>query len=119
MKFGLKETTIQKICGVFADYPQVEKAVIYGSRAKGNYKNGSDIDLTLYGGKDLTLNILSKMLREIDDLLFPYTIDLSIFHNLSDPDFIEHIQRVGMVFYQREPRKVLCSQTGFGNKPNT
>lgn len=107
MKFGLKETTIQKICGVFADYPQVEKAVIYGSRAKGNYKNGSDIDLTLYGGKDLTLNILSKMLREIDDLLLPYTIDLSIFHNLSDPDFIEHIQRVGMVFYQREPRKVL------------
>ncbi|MEK6730263.1 MAG: nucleotidyltransferase domain-containing protein, partial [Planctomycetota bacterium] len=107
MKFGLKETTIQKICGVFADYPQVEKAVIYGSRAKGNYKNGSDIDLTLYGGKDLTLNILSKMLREIDDLLLPYTIDLSIFHNLSDPDFIEHIQRVGMVFYQREPHKVL------------
>lgn len=107
MKFGLKETTIQKICGVFAEYPQVEKAVIYGSRAKGNYKNGSDIDLTLYGGKDLTLSILSKMLREIDDLLLPYTIDLSIFHNLSDPDFIEHIQRVGMVFYQREPRKVL------------
>ena len=50
--------------------------MIYGSRAKGNYKNGSDIDLTLYGGKDLTLNILSKMLREIDDLLLPYTIDL-------------------------------------------
>lgn len=107
MKFGLKETTIQKICGVFAKYPQVEKAVIYGSRAKGNYKNGSDIDLTLYGGKDLTQNILSKMLWEIDDLLLPYTIDLSIFHNLSDPDFIEHIQRVGMVFYQKEPRRGL------------
>ena len=105
MKFGLKETTIQKICGVFAEYPQVEKAVIYGSRAKGNYKNGSDIDLTLYGGKDLTLNILSKMLREIDDLLLPYTIDLSIFHNLSDPDFIEHIQQVGMVFTKENPAR--------------
>lgn len=103
---------MQKICGVFAKYPQVEKAVIYGSRARGNYKNGSDIDLTLYGGKDLTLNILYKMLREIDDLLLPYTIDLSIFHDLSDPDFIEHIQRVGMVFYQTEPRKAFKAEKG-------
>ena len=57
-RFGLKETTIQKICGVFAKYPQVEKAVLYGSRAKGNYKNGADIDLTLNGGADLTLQML-------------------------------------------------------------
>lgn len=57
LRFGLKEAAIQKICGVFARYPQIEKAVIYGSRAKGNYKNGSDIDLTTHG-KDLTLDIL-------------------------------------------------------------
>ena len=40
-RFGLKETTIEKIGAVFARFPQVEKAVLYGSRAKGNYKNGS------------------------------------------------------------------------------
>ncbi len=101
LRFGLKEITIEKICGVFAKYPQVDKAVIYGSRAKGNYKNGSDIDLTLHGD-DLTMDILYKMLEEIDDLLLPYTIDLSIFHNLSDPDFIDHIQRVGLTFYEKE-----------------
>jgi uncharacterized protein len=100
MKFGLKETTIEKICAVLAGFPQVEKAVLYGSRAKGNYKNGSDIDLTLHG-KDLTLNVLYKIDEEIDDLLLPYTFDLSIFEQLSDPDFIDHIQRVGVVFYQR------------------
>jgi predicted nucleotidyltransferase len=100
MKFGLKETTIEKICAVFAGFPQVEKAVLYGSRAKGNYKNGSDIDLTLHG-KDLTLNVLYKIDQELDDLLLPYTFDLSIFERLSDPDFIDHIQRVGVVFYQR------------------
>ncbi len=99
-RFGLKETTIEKICGVFAKYPQIEKAVIYGSRAKGNYKNGSDIDLTLYG-PDLTLNILYKIMTEIDDLLLPYMLDLSIFHTLRDPDFIDHIQRVGLVFYEK------------------
>jgi predicted nucleotidyltransferase len=62
LRFGLKETTIQKICGVLYHYPQVEKAILYGSRAKGNYKNGSDIDLTLRGGADLTLNVLYKIL---------------------------------------------------------
>ena len=100
MKFGLKETTIEKISAVLAGFPQVEKAVLYGSRAKGNYKNGSDIDLTLHG-KDLTLNMLYKIDEELDDLLLPYTFDLSIFERLSDPDFIDHVQRVGVVFYQR------------------
>ena len=102
LHFGLKETTIEKICGVFAKYPQVEKAVLYGSRAKGNYKNGSDIDLTLCGGQDLTLNVMYKIATELDDLLLPYTIDLSIFGQLTDPDFIEHIQRVGLVFHERK-----------------
>lgn len=101
LRFGLKEVTIEKLCGVFAKYPQVSKAILYGSRAKGNYKNGSDIDLTLHGGADLTLNVLYKILDEIDDLLLPYTIDLSIYRTLSDPDFIDHIQRVGVTFYDK------------------
>jgi predicted nucleotidyltransferase len=102
MKYGLKNSTIQKIRDVFARYPQVEKAVLYGSRAKGNYKNGSDIDLTLRGGADLTLKVLYKIMDEIDDLLLPYTIDLSIYEHISDPDVIEHIQRVGVAFYERK-----------------
>jgi len=101
-RFGLKEITIQKIRGLFAKYPQVKKAVLYGSRAKGNYKNGSDIDLTLYGGKDLTLNVLCRILDEMDDLLLPYSLDISIAHHIHDPDVIDHIQRVGVVFYDRE-----------------
>jgi len=103
LRFGLKETTIQQICGVLAKYPPVEKAVLYGSRAKGNYKNGSDIDLTLYGGADLTLNVLYRLSDDLDDLLLPYTIDLSIFSQISDPDVLEHIQRVGVTFYEKSP----------------
>ena len=101
MKYGLKETTIQKICVVLAHYPQVEQAVLYGSRAKDNYKNGSDIDLTLRGGADLTLRVLYRIMDEVDDLLLPYTIDLSIFDHIGDPDVIAHIQRVGVVFYEK------------------
>lgn len=97
--FGLKEATVEKIRAVLARYPQVEKAILYGSRAKGTYKNGSDIDLTLCGGASLTLRILRRMMTELDDLLLPYTIDLSIFNDISDPDVVDHIQRVGIVFY--------------------
>jgi len=107
MKFGLKETTIEKIGSVLARYPQVEKAVLYGSRAKGNYKNGSDIDLTLLGGEYLTLNMLCPIMTDLDDLLLPYTMDVSIFRHIGDPDVIEHIQRVGVTFYEKatEPTK--------------
>ena len=101
MLFGLKESTIQKICTVLSHYPQVEKAVLYGSRAKGNFKNGSDIDLTLRGGAGLTLNVLYRIMDELDDLLLPYTIDLSIFHQISDTEVVEHIQRVGVTFYKK------------------
>lgn len=101
-RFGLKEDTIKKISDVFAHYQQIEKAVIYGSRAKGNYKNGSDIDLTLFGGDDLTLNVLYQISNELDDLLLPYTIDLSIFSHISDPDVIDHIRRVGVMFYEKD-----------------
>ncbi|GAB4447461.1 MAG: nucleotidyltransferase domain-containing protein [Anaerolineales bacterium] len=101
MKYGLPQSTVQKICAVLSRYPQVETAILYGSRAKGNYKNGSDIDLTLRGGADLTLNVLYKIMTEIDDLLLPYTIDLSIFNDIGDPDVIEHIQRVGVTFYDK------------------
>jgi len=101
LRFGLKEATIQKICDVLARYPQVEKAVLYGSRAKGDYKNGSDIDLTLQGGEDLTLTIMYGIMAEFDNLLLPYTIDLSIYRDIKDEDVIDHIKRVGVTFYEK------------------
>ena len=105
LRFGLKDSTIQKISAVLARYPQVEQAILYGSRAKGNYKNGSDIDMTLRGGEDLTLHILYHIMEEIDSLLLPYTFDLSLFHNISDPDVIDHIRRIGVLFYEKPGEK--------------
>jgi predicted nucleotidyltransferase len=101
-RFGLTEETVEKISGILARHPQVDKAVLYGSRAKGSYKNGSDIDLTLFG-EQLSHRELLDITRELDDLLLPYTIDLSIFHQLTHQDLLEHIQRVGKVFYERTP----------------
>lgn len=105
MKYGLPQSAIQKICIALSRYPQVERAILYGSRAKGNYKNASDIDLTLLGDDDLNLKMLNRIMDEIDDLLLPYTFDLSIFHDISDPDVIDHIRRVGIVFYKKAGEK--------------
>ncbi|MCA9732328.1 MAG: nucleotidyltransferase domain-containing protein [Deferribacteres bacterium] len=101
MHFGLTESTIRKICAVFLKHPEIEKALIYGSRAKNNFRHSSDIDLTLVGGKELNPDLLFKILGELDDLLLPYTIDLSILHKIENQDLIDHIARVGKVFYQQ------------------
>jgi predicted nucleotidyltransferase len=101
MKHGLSEATVEKISSVFARFPQVEKAVLFGSRAKGNFKTGSDIDLTLYG-EQLTSRLCATIASELDELLLPYTIDLSVFDELNNAKLSEHIERVGVVFYQRD-----------------
>lgn len=103
MRYGLSNETIDKICGVLAQHSSVERAILYGSRAKGNYKNGSDIDLTLVGGAELTRRVLYQIEDELDDLLLPYTIDLSILRNIHDADVLAHIDRVGVVFYDHAP----------------
>ncbi len=84
--------------GVFSNYSGIEKAVIYGSRAKGNHRHGSDIDITLFG-EHLTHEQLNRIETQLDDLMLVYSIDLSLFKYIDAPDLIEHINRVGRVFY--------------------
>ncbi len=100
MKYGLDDNVIEKICSVFARFPALEKAVLYGSRAKGNYRDGSDIDLTFYGDA-LTQNDVGDIADALDDLLLPYMFDLSIFETLNHAELRDHINRVGIEFYKR------------------
>ncbi len=100
MKYGLSLQTIEKLQNVFSKHPQVTKVVLYGSRAVGNFRNGSDIDLTMFGD-DLDLKILYKIEDEIDDLLLPYKIDISIFSHISNDDLVEQINKVGVIFFEK------------------
>ena len=100
-RFGLKEATINKIMAVFEKYTQIEKILLYGSRAKGNYCNGSDIDLTLIGDQ-LNYSQLSSIESDIDDLFLPYSFDISIFKDIDNPDLVDHINRVGVVLYEKD-----------------
>jgi predicted nucleotidyltransferase len=97
MIYGLPERAVEKINSVFLVHDRIKKAVLYGSRAKGTYKNGSDIDITLFGA--LSFQELLRIETELDDLLLPWMIDLSIYDQIDNPALREHIERVGKVFY--------------------
>jgi len=99
MKFGLKDSTHLQLVGIFQAHPKIGSVTLYGSRAKGNYQPGSDIDLT-FNGTELTLRELNIIEQEIDDLLLPYECDLSLFEQIDNKDLRDHIMRVGQNFYQ-------------------
>lgn len=99
MKFGLSDCDLAKIRGVFARYPQIEQVVLYGSRAKGNYRAGSDIDLTLLG-PDTNDLLLSRIVCELDDLNTPYLMDVSLYHHIVSPELKKHIAEYGQLFYR-------------------
>ena len=100
-RYGLPEETIAMIAAVFTRHPEVERAILYGSRAKGNYRNGSDIDLALQGGDGLTERVLYSIVRELDDLPVPYSFDVAIHSMIANKALLEHIRRRGAVVYER------------------
>lgn len=97
---GLTLHTIQAIQAVFERCPAVEIAILYGSRAKGNYRVGSDIDLVLEGEK-LNLTTLQKIEDELDELMLPYKMDVSLLKHIQNPELLDHIKRVGKRFYEK------------------
>jgi predicted nucleotidyltransferase len=99
-RFGLPLHAVEKICSVFRAWPQVERVTLYGSRAKGSYRPGSDIDLTVEG-EGLALEQLLAMEGQIDELLLPWMVDLSLKDRIDNPALLAHIARVGVPFYER------------------
>lgn len=100
---GLTKEEIAGIQAVFSKYQQVEKVLIYGSRAKGNFKPASDIDLVLTGN-NIDLSLQTKIEFDLDDLMLPYKFDISIYDKITNPEFLDHINRVGKVIYKRNHR---------------
>ncbi len=94
---GLPAHAVARMRTVFATHPSIEQVILFGSRAKGNYKRGSDIDLAINGPVDFSE--LGSIVWELDDLLLPWEIDLVQFDRISNLDLREHIARVGQIFY--------------------
>lgn len=100
MTHGLSKETVEGIRTVLARHPAVARAILYGSRAMGTHKPGSDIDLTLCGAL-LGERDLALIEADMDDLLMPQTVDLSAYHRITHQPLRDHIERVGVPFYSR------------------
>ena len=96
--FGLPERTINELLEYFKTKPEIQKVVIYGSRAKGTYKNGSDIDFAIWSNEDNT----SKIATELDELPTPYMFDVTDYKTLSHENLKKSIDKDGIVFYKRD-----------------
>lgn len=101
MLYGLTDIEVRKLTGIFASNKRIEKVILYGSRAKGNFKPFSDVDITLVG-EELSRGDLNQVIREVDDLLLPYQFDISLCHKLKNEALIEHIDRRGIEIYARD-----------------
>ena len=99
--FGLSPATLEKLNSVFAQHTAIDSVLIYGSRAKGNYRAGSDIDLTIKGD-EISFAEFMQIEDQIDDLMLPYTVDLSQYRQLENTGLIAHIDRVGVAIYNKE-----------------
>ena len=99
MKFGLSDTVIKELQDVFRRHANIEKVLIFGSRSKGNFREGSDIDLAVIG-QGVDYNLLLSILCEIDDLELLYSVDLIDYNKKKGTPIGDHIDRVGKVFYE-------------------
>lgn len=99
--FGLLETDLKYIISVFQQFNEIEKAVIFGSRAKGNYKSGADVDIAIYGEK-ITFTTISRIHSILEEKShMPYFFDVVDYTHLSTKELKEHIDRIGISIYEK------------------
>ena len=99
MKFGLSDTVIEELRNVFRRHQNIERVLIFGSRSKGNYRAGSDIDLAVIG-KGIDYRQILTILCEIEDLELLYSVDMIDYKEKIGTPIGNHIDRVGLVFYE-------------------
>lgn len=93
---GLPCGILEKLQAELSHYPQVQHAILFGSRAMGTYRANSDIDLCL-DAPDLPFQSFLQLASVLDELVLPHSLDLILKHHIDNPDLLNHIQRVGLV----------------------
>ena len=97
-KYGLLESDIKQLVLLFKQHQRITKIILFGSRAKGTFRAGSDVDIALFGD-GLELNDILDLSIEIDKLNLPYEFDLIIHDRIKEVALLEHINRVGVNLY--------------------
>lgn len=102
MSFGLSEHDIQQIVAILATFAEIQRAAIFGSRAKGTAKPGSDIDLAIWG-EAITFDTVSKLHARLEDESpMPYRFDVVDYTHLAHANLKAHIDRVAITIFERD-----------------
>ena len=99
---GLPNEASEQLLMAISAHPQVEQVVLYGSRALGRQRSGSDVDLCILA-PEMGLAELLELGAQLDDLLLPWRIDLQLDHLITHEGLRNHIQRAGLVVWNRVP----------------
>lgn len=97
-QFGLPPRVIRRLQDIFSQHHEIDQVTLYGSRAKGNYRYNSDIDLMMTA-PTLSWQEFNQIELEIDDLLLPWKVDLALKHQVDNEELLEHVARVGIRIY--------------------
>jgi predicted nucleotidyltransferase len=100
LQFGLPDDVLPKLLAVLSSNQKVRQVTLYGSRAKGNWRRGSDIDLCL-DGDALNLKDLDELDSAIDSLLLPWKVDIAVRQQIDNPELIARIERVGVTLFSK------------------
>jgi predicted nucleotidyltransferase len=98
--FGITEKSFRLIIDTLKQYPEIQKTILFGSRALGNYKNGSDIDIAIVG-KNIDLGFCIKLSAHFNQKLpIPYKVDIINYILLKNSGLKQHIDNKGIVIYE-------------------
>lgn len=101
MNFGLKEFELDYIVNTIKKFPEIDKAIIFGSRAKGNYKPGSDVDIAVCG-EHVSFDTLTALHSKLEEEVpLPYFFDVVDYTHLSHKELKDHINRAGKVIFEK------------------
>ena len=107
---GIPQADSQRLLELIRSHPHVQKVVLYGSRALGRQRAGSDIDLCLEA-PSMKLGELLELGAQLDDLLLPWQIDLQLLHLIAHEGLVAHIERAGQLLWERSPNAKAPQQT--------
>jgi len=97
-KFGLSQKSLSEVIGVFRNYMEIDEAKLFGSRAMGNFKNGSDIDIAILGDA-ISLSLILKLKNDFEESSLPYFVDIVNYNSISNPELKRHIDQNGITLY--------------------
>ena len=100
MQYGLSDYTLATLKSIFSKYQSIKEVILYGSRAIGNYRNGSDIDISLKTDSSFAFDNLLLISRDFNDSDMPYFVDVSIYDKINNKNLLSHIERCGKVLYR-------------------